>query len=69
MQERQFSKVFSLLVLVDHFGQLIGSLGLLSDQLSLEDNVELASLLSLLNHILTLFVSFLLEDIQELLST
>jgi hypothetical protein len=66
MQEGQFSEIFSLLVAVNHFGQLIGSFSFFCHQLSLENDVKLVALFALPDHVLSLLVSFLLQNIQKL---
>jgi hypothetical protein len=67
MEQSQFTEVVTLLVLVDNPWELVGSLFLLSDQITLKNDIELVSAFSLLNHILAILKLLLLEHIVELL--
>ena len=67
MKQGQFTEIVTLLVLVDNPWELVGSLFLLSDQITLKNDIELVSAFSLLNHILAILKLFLLEHIVELL--
>ena len=67
MKQGQFTEIVTLLVLVNNPWELVGSLFLLSDQITLKNDIELVSAFSLLNHILAILKLLLLEHIVELL--
>jgi hypothetical protein len=67
MEQGKLTEVVSFLVLVDNAGQLT-SIGFLSHQLTLHNDVEFAARLTLVDDVLALLVFFFLKNIQELLS-
>ena len=68
MDQGQLSKVLSIFVLVNHSWELIISLLLFSDKISLQNNVKLVPTFALLNYVLSILKFFLLQNIIKLLS-
>ena len=69
MEQRQFSKIVSLLVVVHNTWKLISFNFLFSCQLPLHNNVEFIAIISLVNDVLVFLEFFFLENVKELLST
>lgn len=68
MDQSQLSKIISIFVLINHSRELIMSLLLFSDKISLQNDVELVSTFALLDYVLSILEFFFLQNIIKLLS-